>query len=136
MPKISDIRRIIPEDFSKEDQEVAQKIAGSYNDFADEVFQIINGNVDFANLARTKVQIDVSFDANGSLIAPVSFTASLSSVSMIHIGKVQNITNTAERLTASPFIGWTFQGNGLVKVDYGVGFTTGKKYRLTLEVIK
>jgi hypothetical protein len=136
MPKISDIRRIIPEDFSKDDQEVAQKIANSYNDFADEVYQIVNGNIDFANLARSKVIVDVTFDSNGTPTIPTSFTSNLASVSMIHIGNVQSITNTSDRLTASPYIGWVFQGNGLVKILYGIGFASGKKYRLTLEVIK
>jgi hypothetical protein len=136
MPKISDIRRIIPEDFSKEDQELAEKIAGSYNDFADEVYQIVNGNLDFSNLARSKVQVDITFDSSGNPTAPTSFASSLASVSMIHIGNVQNMTNSSERLTSAPFIGWTFQGGGLVKILYGIGFTAGRKYRLTLEVIK
>jgi hypothetical protein len=136
VPKISDIRRIIPEDFSKDDQEVAQKIAGSYNDFADEVYQIVNGNIDFANLARAKVTVDVSFDSNGTPTIPTSFASSLASVSMIHIGNVQSMTNSADRLTAAPYIGWAFQGNGMVRILYGIGFASGKKYRLTLEVIK
>ena len=52
MPKLSDIRRIVPEDFSDEDRESAEKIAGSYNEFADELYQVINGQLDFDNLAR------------------------------------------------------------------------------------
>lgn len=136
MPKLSDIRRIIPEDFSKDDQEVAQKIGGSYNDFADEVYQIVNGNLDFSNLARNKVTVDVTFDSDGNPVNATSFKISLSSVSMIHIGNVQNLTNSSTRLTSAPFLGWTFQGTGLVRINYGRGFTTGTKYRLTLEVVK
>ena len=136
MPKLSDIRRIVPEDFEAEDRPSAEKIAGSYNEFADEVYQVINGQLDFDNLARNKVSIDIAFQADGSLLVPVSVKTSLSSVSMLHIGNVQNMTNSSERLTASPFLGWTYSGNGFVKIIYGIGFTVGKKYRITLELIK
>lgn len=136
MPKLSDIRRIIPESFKKEDQEMAEQLAGSYNEFADEIYQVVNGALDFDNLAREKVQVDITFGSNGNPTVPTSIRTGLSSVSMIHIGKVQNATNTAERFTATPYIDWSFQGNGLVKIIYGIGFITGRKYRLTLELIK
>ena len=136
MPKLSDIRRIVPEDFESEDRPAAEKIAGSYNDFADELYQVINGQLDFDNFARNKVTIDIAFQADGSLLVPVSVKTSLSSVTMLHIGNVQNMTNSSERLTVAPFLGWTFSGNGFIKINYGIGFSVGKKYRITLELIK
>jgi hypothetical protein len=136
MPKLSDIRRIIPEDFSKESQEVVEGIAGSYNDFADEIYQVVNGQLDFDNLARAKVIIDITFDATGKPTTSSSIVINLSAVSMIHIGKVQNISNAAAKLTQTPYIDWSYQGSGLVKINYGVGFTAGNKYRLTLELIQ
>jgi hypothetical protein len=136
VPKLSDIRRIVPEDFSKEDREVAEKISGSYNEFADEVYQVMNGQLDFSNLARNKVSVDVTFGTNGVPTSTTNFATTLSSVSMVYIGKVQNMSNSSEKLTTTPFIDWSFVGNGFVKINYGVGFTTGRKYRLTLEVVK
>jgi hypothetical protein len=136
MAKLSDIRRIIPEDFAKEDRDAAEKIAGSYNEFADEVYQLINGNLDFSNLARNKVTVDVTFKTDGTPNVPTNIGTTLSSVSMIHIGNVQNMTNSSERLTSTPFISWTFIGSGIVKLNYGIGFTAGRKYRLTLELVK
>jgi hypothetical protein len=136
MPKLSDIRRIVPEDFSEEDRESAEKIAGSYNEFADELYQVINGQLDFDNLARNKVVVDISFKADGTPVVPTSVKTSLTSVSMLHIGNVQNMTNSSERLTVTPYLGWTFNGNGFVKIDYGISFQAGKKYRITLELIK
>lgn len=136
MPKLSDIRRIVPEDFEPEDRPAAEKVAGSYNEFADELYQVINGQLDFDNLARNKVMVDIAFQSDGSLLSPVSVKTSLSSVSMLHIGNVQNMTNSSERLTSAPFLGWTFSGNGFIKINYGIGFSVGKKYRITLELIK
>jgi hypothetical protein len=136
MPKLSDIRRIIPEDFDAEQQELVEGIAGSYNEFADEVYGVINGQLDFENLARAKVSLEITFDATGKPINSSSISVNLASVSMIHIGKVQNVTNASARLTQLPYIDWSFQGGGIIKINYGVGFTAGNKYRLTLEIIQ
>lgn len=135
MPKLSDIRRIIPEDFSKEAQEVIEGVAGSYNEFADEIYQVVNGQLDFDNLARAKVSLDISFDSTGKPVGNASIATSLGFVSMLHIGKIQNLTN-ASRISQVPYLDWSFQGNGIVKINYGVGFTAGIKYRLTLELIQ
>lgn len=138
MPKLSDIRRIIPEDVDKDSTpiDVVETIAGSYNEFADEIYQVMNGQLDFENLARAKVSLDVTFDATGKPVGTVVISSNLGSVSMINIGKVQNLANAAARLTQAPYIDWTLQGSGNVKINYGVGFTAGTKYRLTLELIQ
>ena len=136
MPKLSDIRRIIPEDYSKESQEVAEGIAGSYNEFADEIYQVVNGQLDFDNLARAKVTIDIVFDSTGKPVGNASINVALSYVSMIHIGKVQNLSNSSVKLTQMPYIDWNYQGGGITKINYGVGFIAGSKYRLVLELIQ
>ena len=136
MPKLSDIRRIIPEDFSKEAQEVIEGVAGSYNEFADEIYQVVNGQLDFDNLARAKVNLEIAFDSTGKPVGNASINSGLSYVSMIHIGKIQNLTNASLKITQVPYIDWSLLGNGVVKINYGVGFTAGSKYRLTLELIQ
>jgi hypothetical protein len=135
MPKLSDIRRIIPEDFSRDDREMVEKIAGSYNDFADEIYEVINGQLDFENLARAKIILDITFDSNGNPVGSNSAKSNLPTVSMVIIGKIQNLTNSSARFTTSPYIDWTYSGNGLIKINYGIGFQAGTKYRLTLELI-
>ena len=138
MPKLSDIRRIIPEDVDNKStpQDIVETVAGSYNEFADEIYQVINGQLDFDNLARSKVSVDISFDTTGKPVGNVAIASNLSFVSMIHIGKVQNLTNSAVKFTQAPYIDWTLQGNGVVKINYAIGFVAGNKYRLVLELIQ
>lgn len=138
MPKLSDIRRIIPEDVDDKSTptEIVEAVAGSYNEFADELYQVINGQLDFDNLARAKVSLDISFDATGKPVGNVNVVTNLSFISMLYIGKVQNLTNAAERLTQIPYLDWSYQGSGVVKINYGIGFQSGKKYRLTLELVQ
>lgn len=138
MPKLSDIRRMIPEDVDPKASpvDVVEIVAGSYNEFADELYQVVNGELDFDNLARSKISLEVSFDSTGKPLGNASISSGLSFVSMIHIGKIQNLTSPASRITQVPYIDWSLQGNGVVKINYGVGFTAGNKYRLTLELIQ
>lgn len=136
MPKLSDIRRIIPEDFSSEDREIAEKIGGSYNEFADELYQVVNGQLDFDNMARRKISVEVIFNTDGTLRNAITINSGLASVNMLYLGKVTNIANPNAKLISSPFLDWTHLGNGQVKLLYGIGFTAGIKYRLTLELVQ
>lgn len=138
MPKLSDIRRIIPEDVDSKSTpiDIVETIAGSYNDFADEIYQVVNGQLDFDNMARAKVSIDISFDSTGRPIGNTNVVTNLSFVSMLYIGKIQNVTNAAVRITQVPYLDWSYQGNGNIKINYGVGFTANTKYKLTLELVQ
>lgn len=136
MPKLSDIRRIIPEDFEEDFQSSAEKIAGSYNEFADELYEVVNGQLDFDNLARAKVSLDISFDATGKPTVNSNISSKLSYVSMLYIGKIQNLTNPSSKITQVPYLDWTYKGNGIVGINYGVGFISGNKYRIVIELIQ
>jgi hypothetical protein len=138
MPKLSDIRRIIPEDMDTKATpvDIVEVVAGSYNEFADEIYQVINGQLDFDNLARAKISLEISFDSTGKPVGNAVINSGLSFVSMLHVGKIQNLTNASLRITQMPYIDWSFQGSGTVKINYGVGFLAGNKYRLILELIQ
>lgn len=134
MPKLSDIRRIIPEDFEEEYQDLVTKISGSYNEFADEVYQVVNGQLDFDNLSRSKVTVDVTFNSSGIPTQEVVINSKLSYVSMLHIGKITS-NNSNIKFTQTPYLDWTYQGGGNVKINYGLGFTAGLKYSISLELV-
>jgi hypothetical protein len=135
VPKLSDIRRIVPEEFKAEDQDMASSIAGSYNEFADELYSIVNGALDFENLARRKVDIDLNVGANGSITGNATVNTSLSFVSGIIVMNAVCTSNSALRLTASPFASFSYKGNGQFTINYLLGVPSGK-WRLTLEVIQ
>lgn len=135
MSKLSDIRRIVPEDFKQDDQDVATRIAGSYNEFADELYQIINGQIDFDNMARRKVSVDLTISSTGEISGSKVVITDLSFVSGINIIKVSNLVNTTSRPTSCPFLGFTYQGSGKFTIDYLLGLPSGK-WRLVLEIIQ
>ena len=90
MPKLSDIRRIVVEDYPEEFQEVAGLIAGSYNEFADELYQVINGQIDFDNLARALVSFDVTVNSLGVPLTGTSIKTNLASITGMNIIKIDN----------------------------------------------
>lgn len=135
MPRISDIRRIVVEDFKQEDQDTVAKIAGSYNEFADEVIQVINGNIDFDNMTRTKVAVDITIDISGTILENLKVNTGLSYVSGMNIIKVDNAVGPSLRLPAAPYIHFTYLGSGVVSLDYAKGLASGTKYRVVLEFI-
>jgi len=136
MPKVSSTRRIVPEDFAPDMQDTAAKIAGPVNDFSDEIIQVINGSLDFDNLARRMITLDVTVDANGKPTTQLKLATGLGFVSMIHIGKVFNKSSNVARLTSAPYVDWTYTGGGFITVNYFLGLTAGTKYSITLEIVQ
>lgn len=137
MGRITDPRRIVVEEFKKEDQETVERIADSYNSFVDQVTQTLNGNVDFSNLSRSLITYDVVVDSNG---VPTSggtkISTNLSYVTGVNVVKFDNLSSTSSKFTSLPGMHFTYSGSGIIKVNYITNLTAGIKYRLILEFIK
>ena len=52
MPKIDTVKRITTDEFPEESREVAERIGNIYNYFAEQVTNVINGNIDSENTGR------------------------------------------------------------------------------------
>ncbi len=132
--RLSNPKRIIVEDFPKESRETIAKLAGIYNQFQDEVVQAVNGQLDFDNLKRTKVVLNVTLDANGVPQGASQIKTGLTSYSGKNIIDIQNMQGGANVLS-SPYLDCTYQGNGIIKVNKFLGLPTGQKLRITIEFI-
>ena len=135
MSKLSDIRRIVPEDFQRDHQQTVSKLADSYNHFCDELYPIVNGQIDFDNMTRRKVQFDVVIGTSGSISGNNAISTNLAYVSGINIIKFDNLSSSSTRPTSSPFLNFTYKGSGRLVVDYIAGLPAGK-WRLILEIIQ
>lgn len=132
--RLSNIRRIVIEDFAKDDRPAVEKLATILNPFMDEVIELSEGNIDFDNLARSKVSADVTVDANGIPVGLTQINIQLQSYSGNKIINVQNLTGGANVISA-PYLDCTYQGNGIVKINKIYGLVVGKKTRITFEFI-
>lgn len=132
--KLSNPKRIIVEDFPKEAKPVVEKLAYIYNQFSDEVVEAINGQLDFDNLKRSKVVIQVTLDSAGLPQGSSQIKTNLTSYSGKNIIDVQNLQGGANVLS-SPYLDCTWQGNGIVRVNKFHGLPLGQKLRITIEFI-
>ena len=132
--QISNVRRIIIEDFKKEDRETVGKLATIINSFMEEIVTLTQGNIDTDNLNRSIIKVDVIVDANGLPTNLTQINTNLISNSGHKIINAQALTGTVNVLSA-PYIDYTYQGNGRIKVNKIFGLPANKKIRLTIEFI-
>ena len=134
MPFLDTVKRITTEEFKPEDREVAERIGNIYNYFAEQVTNVLNGNVDFDNLQRSLLEIEVIVDGNGNPIRKTQFstTTGLRGVTVI---RAVNTTNRVNYLQGQPFVSFSSSGTGLYTIDNITGLNSGENYTLTIELI-
>jgi hypothetical protein len=133
--QLENVRRIITEDYSKDDQEVVSKLAGVLNQFMDDVVELSRKNVGYDNLLRSKINFDCTVDASGVPIGNNLINLGLPSYSGKTVIDVLPLQNNADRVISAPYIECAYQGNGFVRVLRVLGLPPGKKMRVVVEFI-
>lgn len=137
MSQLPNVRRLMVEDFPEESREVVSGISEILNSFMDDVVDLSRNNIDYANLARKKVEYDVSVDANGiPLQGANKINVGYTNPSGAIVINVQGIQNSNDRVISTPYVDFTAIGNGFVQVNKVFGLPINKKMRITLEFIK
>lgn len=132
--QISNVRRIIIEDFKQEDRETVGKLATILNQFMEEVVELSQGNIGIDNLNRSIVKVDLTIGADGKPQGVNQMNTGLTTYSGNKIIDVKSLSG-GDNVLSSPYMDCAFQGNGLVKINKIVGLPTGKKLRITIEFI-
>lgn len=134
MAQLTNVRRIVVEDFPAESRETVGKLASTLNNFMEEVTELSRNAVDYDNLARTKIVFEVTVDASGRPQGISQINIGLSSYSGKILIDVQGIS-PADVVLSAPWLDCTHQGNGLVRINRILGLPAGKKMRVTVEFI-
>lgn len=134
MTQLTNVRRIVVEDYPAESRETVSKLASTLNNFMEEVTELSRNAVDYDNLARTKIVFDVTVDASGRPQGLSQINIGLSSYSGKVLIDVQGIS-PSDVVVSAPWLDCTYQGNGLVRINRILGLPTGKKMRITVEFI-
>lgn len=136
MSRVPDIKRIRAEDFKSDYKDLIDKVGYSFNSFADQVIDIMSKKLDFDNLNRDLVTIDVEISGSGTVVnnPGVKYNLKSDKVRGINIVKAVNINNPEVYPTAAPFVSFTFN-NGILTILNVTGLQNSSKYRLTIEVI-
>lgn len=133
--QLSNVKRIIVEDFPKEQRETVSKLATILNSFMDEVIELSRKKVDFDNLNRSLITIDVTVDANGKPIGVTQINTNLKTYKGKNIIDVQSLKVGSPNVLSTPYLDCTPQGNGIVTINKIYGLPVNVKVRLTIEFI-
>lgn len=134
MALIDNVQRIKVEDFPREQQEIIARLAETYNFFAENVVNVVNGQLSYENLAnKAIVTINVIVDSNGNPLQDTSFAANvgLAGTSII---RAINTTNPLGYPTQAPFLTYSARGGGIYDVQQITGLIAGNNYTLTVEL--
>lgn len=135
MGQITNVRRIVIEDFSAESRETVSKLASIINNFMEEVTELSRNNIDYENLNRTKIVLDVTVDAQGRPQGINQINTGLSSYSGKIILDAYGVNSTTDVVNSAPYLDCTYLGNGTVRINRILGLPAGKKMRVVVEFI-
>jgi hypothetical protein len=133
--KLNNLKRIVVEEFSQEDQPVVEKLAFSLNPMLDQLTTAFNKNIDFDNLNQEVLEFVVEVDNNGRPKVPTELRSSLRTrVRGYVVIRAQNENPNGPIPTASPLISYNQNESG-VRVIGVTGLPANNKFRLTVIAI-
>jgi hypothetical protein len=128
--------RIRAEDFDEDSQQMIAKLSSPINRMFEQIVALFNKQIDFQNLNRQIVNVDVKTDGANNIIGvpQTKFNLRANKVQGIHVIRAINNNNPGISPITHPFI--TFSNNDdLLSVNKITGLQAGSHYTLTLEVI-
>lgn len=133
--KLNNIKRIIKEDFAKDDREFVDKLSFVLNPFLEQIANIFNKNIDFDNLNQEVITFTVDLDTNGlpKTQTQVKITLKTRIKGLVVINAL-NLTNDGTFPSGCPFITYSISGD-LLTVQHVTGLPANKRYNLSAVVI-
>lgn len=135
MGKLQIPKKIRKEDFNSDEQGIADKIGEVFNNFADEVYSILNKGVDNDNLNQQRVNLTVQVGPTGQLMTQYQIKSTLNGkIAGINVLNAINLDNSSTYPISSPFV--SFSPNGQIITILNVtGLQNGSTYNLLLQLI-
>lgn len=131
---LSNVRRIIVEDYPEESRETVGKLATVINSFMDEVTTLSRNKVDYDNLNRSLIVLDVTVGTDGIPKGANQINTKLSTYSGNKIINVQSLQG-GDNTVSAPYLDCTPQPGGIVKINKIHGLPVNKKLRISIEFI-
>jgi hypothetical protein len=132
--KITNIKRIVKEDFKAEDRELIEKLSFVLNPILEQLNNAFNKNIDFDNLNRELITFEVTLDAQGIPTSTLEIKSGLKGKCRgLNVMSVTNLTDNTLP-TGAPFITFGLNGNN-IQIQHITGLVANKKYRIVMESI-
>lgn len=132
--KITNLKRLIIEDFDKDDQNLVSKIAFSLNPLMEQLTTAFNKGIDFDNLNQQYSSFTVAVDSLGNTQVPVQIKYDLKTkLKGVQVISAENLTDTTYP-TGSPFISYQINAN-LITIMNITGLPANRTFRLSIVLI-
>lgn len=133
MPKLASYRRIITNDFDKEQKKLIEQLSSPINDSFNELYFAVNGRISLRDNVYCSVKdVDIIVDINGSPTTTTSFSLDKQgSVLGCTVLSALNQTNTAIYPTGQPFISFLQNGTSII-VNNITGLQAGNRYTVRI----
>lgn len=134
MANVTNLKRLIKEDFPQEYQDLVDKIAFSFNPLTEQLTQAFNHGIDFNNLNQEYTTFTLKVDASGVSTTSTELKHSLKTrIKGLHCIRAENLTDNTP-LNGAPFISFTTK-NDIIQITQVTGLVADKQYRLSLVII-
>lgn len=137
MARIDDLKRINEGDYDSKDRPLIRKLAGTLNNFMEEIIREFNGNIDFENLVAQKKTFKMRVDSNGVPTGNNLISVEKSNPGGIHVIRALDKTNPSSYPTQAPFINYKINNNqgNVLKILKITGLVANHDYDLTVLII-
>lgn len=134
MAKVTNIKRLVKEDFEAEDQPLVDKLAFALNPFLEQVSAAFNKGIDADNLNWQTGFVEIEVDANGIPKITTQIKIELKvRIKGSWVILAQNLTDNAFP-TGTPFVTFT-TNNNLLTIQHVAGLPADKRFRLSIILI-
>jgi len=141
MSRLDNLRRIIAEDFPKEDRQTVMLLGEILNSFMEQVIDSYENNLNFENtnmqVATFKAQVNSDGDPinDASTVIKTQIKLDLGRrVIGVHTIQAKNQDDTSNYPTANPYIDFS-QSSGLLRINKITGLQTAEEYELTIIIV-
>lgn len=133
MPKLASYKRIVTNDYPKEERKFVEQIAAPINDGFNALYFALSGNLSIRdNLFCTVRTIDVTVDVNGAPIGQLVITLDKQApIFGCQVVSAVNQSNTAVYPTGAPFLSYSAVTNGIL-VNNVTGLQANARYSLNV----
>ena len=135
MALLSNIRKIIAEDFKEEDRETISKLGDILNSFMEEVYNSYQKNINFNNLNQELVKVKVKVTSAGIPTITTKFSSNLKRIEGISVINAKNRTSTSVYPTGGILITYEQNSAGLYTIKHVTGIPVSNEFDLVLLLI-
>ena len=131
--KITGSKRILMEDFKKEDQALVSNLAYVLNPFLEQVVQAFSKNITVSeNLNMEYKTVMIEVDANGLTLNTASFQTTINNISGLVVINISS--DDGSYPLGAPFCSYTKDGK-VVKIQHVTGLDVNIKYTMKVLVL-